>query len=151
MAACCCFVRCLQQVAPGIKDVFDTLIAGSSRKGEGFPAGGFQTAGRILVGQFQKPHTTAVGLLFYTLGGKDSVNYLTGVGANPLRPFAETVTVPLQILLMGFRHVFSNRTVLPFTAIQTPVGCDQVVIVKNLNRFICNPYINFALYIFIRN
>src|SRR5699024_4751818 len=82
---------------------------------------------------------------FYTLGGKDRVNYLTGVGANPLRPFAETVTVPFQILLVGFRHVLRNRTVLPFTVIQTPVGCDPVVIVKNLNRFICNPHINFAL------
>src|SRR5699024_11469478 len=84
----------------------------------------------LLVGQFQKHHTAAVGLLLYTLGGKDRVNYLTGVGANPLRPFAETVTVPFQILLMGFRHVFCNRTVLPFTAIQTPMGCDSVVIVK---------------------
>ena len=100
MAACCCFVRCLQQVAPGIKDVFDTLIAGSSRKGEGFPASGFQTAGRILVGQFQKPHTAAVGLLFYMLGGKDRVNYLTCAGTNPLRPFAETVTVPFLVLVI---------------------------------------------------
>lgn len=30
----------------------------------------------IFIGQFQKPHTTAVGLLFCTLGGKDCVYYL---------------------------------------------------------------------------
>ena len=44
--------------------------------------------GGILVGQLEKPHTTAVGLLFYTLGGKDCVYYLTGTGTDPLRPFA---------------------------------------------------------------
>ena len=100
IAACCCFIRCLRQVAPGIKDVFDTLIAGRSRKEEGFPAGGFQSAGRIIVDQFQKPHTAAVGLLFYMLGGKDRVNYLTCAGTNPLRPFAETVTVPFLVLVI---------------------------------------------------
>ena len=58
----------------------------------------------------------------------------------------------LQIkLLVGLRHMLCNRTVLPFTAIKTAMGRNPVVIVKNLNRFICNPYINFALYIFIRN
>ena len=61
--------------------------------------------GGILVGQLQKPHTTAVGLLFYTLGGKDRINYLAGTGTDPLRPFTETVTVPFQILLVGSRHV----------------------------------------------
>lgn len=40
-AGCRLFVRHLHLVAPGIKDVFDTLIAGSSRKGERFPAGCF--------------------------------------------------------------------------------------------------------------
>ena len=152
MAACCCsLVRHLQLIVSGIKDVLDTLITGSSRKRERFPAGGFQTVNRIFVGQFQKPHTTAVGLLFYTLGGKDRIYYLTGTGADPLRPFAETVTVPFQILLVGLRHMLCNRTVLPFTAIKTAMGRNPVVIVKNLNSFICNPYINFALYIFIRN
>ena len=78
--------------------------------------------GGILVGQLQKPHTAAVGLLFYTLGGKDCIYYLTGTGADPLRPFAETVTVPFQILLVGLRHMLCNRTVLPFTAIKTAMG-----------------------------
>lgn len=111
MAACCCsLVRHLQLIVSGIKDVLDTLITGSSRKRERFPAGGFQTVNRIFVGQFQKPHTTVVGLLFYTLGGKDRIYYLTGTGADPLRPFAETVTVPFQILwLSAFFWCFSSN------------------------------------------
>ena len=77
-------VRHLCQVASGIKDVLDTLIAGSGCKGECFPAGGFQSVDGILVGQFQKSHTTAVRLLFYTFGGKDRIYCLIGTGTDPL-------------------------------------------------------------------
>ena len=69
-ASCLTFVGYFRLVVPSIKDIFNTLIAGSGRKGERFPAGGFQPVGRIFVSQLQKPHTAAVGLLFYTLGGK---------------------------------------------------------------------------------
>ena len=78
-ASCLTFVGYFRLVVPSIKDIFNTLIAGSGRKGERFPAGGFQPVGRIFVSQLQKPHTAAVGLLFYTLGGKDCINYLMGV------------------------------------------------------------------------
>ena len=114
-------VRHLCLVASGIKDVLDTLIAGSGRKGECFPAGGFQPIDRILVGQFQKPHTAAVGLLFYTFRGKDRIYYLIGTGTDSLRPFAESVAIPFKVLLVGRRHM------------------------------ICNSHINFALYIFMWN
>src|SRR5699024_10317047 len=101
------FIWYLHLVVSGIKDVLDTLITGSSRKRERFPAGGFQTVNRIFVGQFQKPHTTSVGLLFYTLGGKDRIYYLTGTGADPLRPFAATVTVPFQRQMVSLRPLRS--------------------------------------------
>ena len=65
--------------------------------------------------------------------------------------FAETVAVPFQILLVGCRHMLCDCTVLPFAAIQPAVGCNPVVIIKNLNGFIRNPHINFAFYVFIRN
>ena len=90
------FIWHLRLVVSGIKDVLDTLITGSSRKGERFPTGGFQSMGGILVGQLQKPHTAAVGLLFYTLGGKDCVYYLTGTGADPLRPFTANFACELH-------------------------------------------------------
>ena len=51
---------------------------------------------------------------------------MTGTGADPLRPFAETVTVPFQILLMGLWHMLCNRTVLPFTSIKTAMGRNPV-------------------------
>ena len=101
VTGCRLSVRHLHLVASGIKDVPDTLIAGSGRKGECFTASGFQPVDGILVGQFQKPHTATVGLLFYTFGGKDCINHLIGTGADPLRPFAETIAVPFQILLVG--------------------------------------------------
>lgn len=144
-------VRHLRLVASGIKDVLDTLIAGSGRKGECFPAGGFQPVDRILVGQFQKPHTAAVGLLFYTFGGKDFIYYLIGTGTDPLRPFAESVAVPFKVLLVGRRHMLCNCAVLPLAPIKATVGCNPVVVLKNLNGFICNSHINFALYIFMWN
>ena len=107
--------------------------------------------GGILVGQLQKPHTTAVGLLFYTFGDKDCIYYLIGTGADSLRPFAETVTIPFQILLVGLRHMLCNCTVLSFAAIKAAVGCNPVMVIKNFNRFICYPYINLAFYILIGN
>ena len=93
-------------------DFLDILTTGSGRKGECFPAGGFQPVDRILVGQFQKPHTAAVGLLFYTFGDKDCVYYLIGTGADPLRPFVESVAVPFKVLLVGRRHMLCNCAVL---------------------------------------
>ena len=123
MAICCLpFVWHLHLVVSGIKDVLDALITGSSRKGERFPAGGFQMAGGIFVSQFQKPHTAAVGLLFYTLGGKDCIYYLTGTGTDPLRPFAETVTFPFQILLVGCRHMLCDCAVLSLASIKPAMG-----------------------------
>ncbi len=121
-------VRHLCQVASGIKDVLDTLIAGSGCKGECFPAGGFQSVDGILVGQFQKSHTTAVRLLFYTFGGKDRIYCLIGTGTDPLRPFADSVAVPFKVLLVGRRHMFCNRAVLPLAPIKTTVGCNPVVV-----------------------
>ena len=107
--------------------------------------------GGILVGQLQKPHTTAVGLLFYTLGGKDCVYYLTGTGTDPLRPFAETVTIPLKLVLMVFWHVFRNCAVLSLASIQTTMRSNTIMVVKDFNGAICNPYIHLVFYIFIWN
>ena len=92
-----------------------------------------------------------VGLLFYMFGGKDRINYPAGKGTAPLRPFTETPAVPLQILLVGCRHMLCYCAILSFAPIKPALGRNSVVIVKNLNRFICTPYINFALYIFMRN
>ena len=64
---------------------------------------------------------------------------------------AEMFAVPFKILLVGSRHMFRNRTVLPLISQKTAMGCNPIVVVKNLNCFIHNPHINFAPYIFIRN
>ena len=42
------------------------------------------------------------------------------------------------------RHVLCNGAVLPLPTVQTAVGGNPVVIVKNLDSFVCYPHINFA-------
>ena len=71
--------------------------------------------------------------------------------ANPLSPFTEAVTVPFQIFLVVCRHMFCKGAVLPGASFQTTMGSNAVMVVKNFNRGICYPYINFLFDVFIRN
>ncbi len=59
----------------------------------------------MLVGQFQKTYTAEGGLLFYTFGSKECIDYFIGTGADPLRPFVEAVYIPFQILLVRSRKM----------------------------------------------
>ena len=76
---------------------------------------------------------------------------LARIGSNPLCSFAETVTVPFQIFLVIGGHMFRNSAVLPLSAIQTAVGCNAVVIVKDFNNRVGYPYIHLAFDVFVRN
>lgn len=60
-------------------------------------------------------------------------------------------TLPFQIFLVIFRHMFRNGAVLPRASFQTTMGSNAVMVVKNFNRGICYPYINFLFDVFIRN
>ena len=46
-------------------------------------------------------------------------------------------------------HEISN--ILTFATIQSAVRRDPVVVVENLNGLVCDPHINFALYILMWN
>lgn len=48
-------------------------------------------------------------------------------------------------------HMFGNGAVLPLTTVKPAVGGNAVMAVKNLDGFVCNPHIDLAFYIFIRN
>lgn len=47
--------------------------------------------------------------------------------------------------------MFRDRAVLSLAAIKAAVGCDPVMVVRDFNCFVCNPHIDFAFYIFIRD
>ena len=89
--------------------------------------------------------------LIHIFGGKDVIYYLVGTITDTFRPFAEAISIPFEVLLVGNRHMLGNCAVLSLSPIKPAMGCDTVVIVKNLNGLICNPHIDFALYIFMRN
>ena len=96
-------------------------------------------------------HTASVGLLLNPLGGKDRMNSLACIGSNPLSPFVETVTVPFQIFLVIGGHMLRNRAVLPLSAIQTAVGSNAAVIVKDFDNRVGYPHIHLTFNEFVRN
>lgn len=106
---------------------------------------------RIFICQFEKSHTTSVALLFHTSGGQDRIDHLVCTLTDLLRPVAEAIAVPLQILLVIRRHMVCNGRILTLSAIQPPVGSDPVLLVKYFNRFVCYPHIDFVLDMFVRN
>ena len=79
------------------------------------------------------------------------MNNLARIGSNPLSPFAETVAVPFQIFLVIGGHMFRNGAVLPLSAIQTVVGSNAVVIVKDFDNRVSYPHIHLAFDVFVRN
>ena len=92
-----------------------------------------------------------LGLLFHTFGGQYRIDHSVRIYANPFSPFAEPVAVPFQIFLVVFRHMFRDSAVLPRTPLQTAVGSNAVMIVKNFNSGICYLDINFLFDVFIGN
>ena len=70
---------------------------------------------------------------------------------NPCSPAAETVAIPLQILLVVFRHMLRDGTVLSLAAAQATVGGNAVFVVKNFNSCFGYPHIHLASYVFVRN
>ena len=80
-------------------------------------------------------------MLLNLLGGKDCIHNLARTGSNPLSPFTETVAVPFQIFLMIGGHMFHDSAVLPLPAIQTPVGGNAVVIIKDFDNSVGYPHI----------
>ena len=57
---------------------------------------------------------------------------------------------PVSYTHLG-RHMFRNSAVLPLSAIQTAVGSNAVVIVKDFDNSVSYPHIHLAFDIFVRN
>ena len=79
------------------------------------------------------------------------IDHSVRIYANPLSQFAEVVAIPLQILLVVFRHMLCNGAILSRASFQTMVGSNAVMVVKNFNGGICYLYIHFLFDVFIRN
>ena len=105
----------------------------------------------MLLSQFQQPHTASVSLLFHPAGGQDRINHLTCVDSNRICPSTETVTVPFQIFLMIWRHMFYYRGVLAAPAMETAMRGDPVVMIKYFNRCFCYAHIDLIFDILIRH
>ena len=48
-------------------------------------------------------------------------------------------------------HLLYDYAILTFATIQSAMRRDPVVVVENLNGLVCDPHINFALYILMWN
>ena len=59
-------------------------------------------------------------------------------------------TVPLQIFLMIFRHMFDNGAILSRSSFQATMGGNAVVVIKNFNGSVGYLYINFLFDVLIR-
>ncbi len=73
------------------------------------------------------------------------------VDSNRICPFAETVTVPLQIFLVIWRHMFRYRGVLAAPAMETAMRGNPVVMIKYFNRCFCYAHIDLIFDILIRH
>lgn len=58
------------------------------------------------------------------------IDHSVRIYANPLSQFAEVVAIPLQILLVVFRHMLCNGAILSRASFQTMVGSNAVMVVK---------------------
>ena len=85
------------------------------------------------------------------MGGKDRFD-----GSGCVRPYCfgpanEAVSVPLEIVLVVFRHMLHNGAVLARAPIKPPVGRNAVVVVKHLDHISGYAHIDFLLDVFVGN
>ena len=82
---------------------------------------------------------------------KQTVNDLIGIDPDCFRPFTEAVTVPFQIFLVVWRHMFFHRRILSEASVQTLMGSDPAVIEEDFNGSVGYPHIDLIFDILIRH
>ena len=68
-----------------------------------------------------------------------------------LSPTDETFSIPLQIILMLFRHVLHDGAVLARAAEQSPVGSNAVIVVEHLYHISGDTHIDLLIEVLVRN
>ena len=84
--------------------------------------------------QLQQTHAGLVALLFYFVAAENSPDNDLRVAADLTGPVNEPFTIPLDILLVLWRHMLLDRTVLVKPSVQPGMGTDSVSTVENLYR-----------------
>ena len=88
----------------------------------------------VLVCQLQQTHTGLVALLLYLVAAENGLDSDLRVAADFTGPVNEPFTIPLDILLVLWRHMLLDRTVLVKPSVQPGMGTDSVSTVENLYR-----------------
>ena len=106
---------------------------------------------RIAICQFQQCHTGLVALLLYFVAAENGLDSDLRVAADFTGPVNEPFTVPLDILLVLWRHMRLDRAVLVKPSVQPGMGTDSVSTVENLYRGFGEPDIYLLLDVFKGN
>ena len=123
----------------------------TGRKGQRLFADIFQTLRTIFICQFQHTEIGFIALLLNLVTTENRSNYSVGMRSNLRCPFAEAVTVPLDILLMVLRHMAFCCAVLVCPAVKPGMEADPVAAEKHFNSGFCNSDIHLLLDIFVGN
>ena len=99
----------------------------------------------VLVCQLQQTHAGLVALLLYFVAAENGLDSDLRVAADFTGPVNEPFTIPLDILLVLWRHMLLDRAVLVKPAVQPGMGTDSVPAVENLYRGSGEPDIYFLL------
>ena len=96
-------------------------------------------------------HARLVALLLYFVAAENGLDSDLRVAADFTGPVNEPFTIPLDILLVLWRHMLLDRTVLVKPSVQPGMGTDSVSTVENLCRGFGEPDIYLLLDVFKGN
>ena len=108
-------------------------------------------SGVYLSASFSRPMQELVALLLYFVAAENGLDSDLRVAADFTGPVNEPFTIPLDILLVLWRHMLLDRTVLVKPSVQPGMGTDSVSTVENLYRGFCEPDIHLLLDVFKGN
>lgn len=114
------------------------------------PAGGLEALLTIAARQMQQSQTRAIAHLRVGLVGELPVHDVAGGRTDRERPVQEPSGRPVEVFLVGLRHVFGNRGVRAF-AVTTRMACHPFSLVQAFNGGGGEAHIEFALHQRVRH
>ena len=90
-----------------------------------------------------------IALFFNPPGSDNGLHGLFGIRTDVSRQFDKPLSVPLAVLPVFFRHMFNDRVVLAWVAIQPLVGSYPPSLIENLHQVRGKAYIDRVFDIFI--
>ena len=108
-------------------------------------------SGVYLSASFSRPMQELVALLLYFVAAENGLDSDLRVAADFTGPVNEPFTIPLDILLVLWRHMLLDRTVLVKPSVQPGMGTDSASTVENLYRGFGESDIHLLLDVFKGN